>query len=528
MAFTKAPSTDNHNVQRILPTDEPLLVSTLVNAFGATNNNRFYNCYPLVEKQNGDNPVLRVHKRGGYDFSTTTNSFFIGSNRGGTFTAQATSQLLNNIFYTYGAGFYMLDLSTKVNTQISITGVLNYLGTLSNAIDGSNVRKIACLEGGGGAAVYLTLCNEDGTTITTTNLATVNVDGSKGLVFIDGYLFAVNRTGTRIYNSDPNGALTTWNTTNFLDAEQYPDPVLYIEKHKNYLVAFGSASTEFFYNNSIEVGSPLARQESYSTRVGLAGSTLGGFNATWSRYVARVGDDLYFLGTDETTSIGLYRIRDFKVQPVGDNSFARNLFNAVSRGQYAISTYWLDNNVGILVELLNSANDGGGLWMYMIDTDSWVQIGGADTPSSANGLICKPLNMINPSDGNVTSSPFYLTGSDGQTPKLWSPTDGVTVTATYTTKPIDFGVNRWKSIGRVDAIGDFSTNTLTLAFGKSMNYSTAPTNTYSIVPNTIGYQANVSWYNLGAYRQFYLQLTMAGTAPCIFSAFDVEYNIGVS
>jgi len=51
-------------------------------------------------------------------------------------------------------------------------------------------------------------------------------------------LFAVNVNGNKIYNSSPGGVWNTWAATDFLDAEQYADPIKFIAKHKNYVVAF--------------------------------------------------------------------------------------------------------------------------------------------------------------------------------------------------------------------------------------------------------------------------------------------------
>lgn len=78
-----------------------------------------------------------------------------------------------------------------------------------------------------------------------------------GIVFLDGYFFVMNSKG-EIYNSaleDP----TSWNPLNFITAEMEPDTGVAIAKHLNYIVAFGTTTTEFFYDAANALGSPLAR-----------------------------------------------------------------------------------------------------------------------------------------------------------------------------------------------------------------------------------------------------------------------------
>lgn len=527
MAFSKNPTQDSHAVKRIYPTDEPLITSaTWVSSSDSVPNNRFYNCFPLKEEQNQDDPVLRVHKRAGWTATAASGTTLpASSNRGYSAPVQALNILLNNVFYTYNAALMMLDLSTNTSSSISTTGTTNYLGTLTNAINSTNTRKICLLESGAGATTYLTTCDEDGTNVVTTNLAALVLDGSKGLVFINGYLFAANRLGNKIYNSNAAGVLTTWTSTDFLDAEQYADPIVYIEKHHNYLVAFGSASIEFFYDGGVEVGSPLVRQESYSTRVGMVSDY---FSSTNSRYCARVNDDLYFVGCEDSSTPALYKISNFKVEKLPENSFIKNMLSS-TRGLYQVSTHFINNNECILLEFLNSTSDGGGLWAYMISENTWIQIGGSDTPGSGNSQISKPFTMINDTSTYTVGTTVYLTGSSGTVPSLWHETPTtVDVTATYRTKMTDFDSNRYKHIARVDAVGDLNNNTITLAYGTHPNYSTSNlVTTNTITPSTIGLQNNISWYNLGAFRQFYFMVTLAGKFG-IFSFLEVEYNMGIS
>jgi hypothetical protein len=77
-------------------------------------------------------------------------------------------------------------------------------------------------------------------------------------IFLDGYIFVALANNQNIFNSalqDP----TTWPSDGFIDAEMYPDNVVALTKAQNYLVAIGSESVEFFYDNANATGSPLQR-----------------------------------------------------------------------------------------------------------------------------------------------------------------------------------------------------------------------------------------------------------------------------
>lgn len=77
-------------------------------------------------------------------------------------------------------------------------------------------------------------------------------------IFLDGYIFLAQATTQTIRNStlqDPN----TWPSDGFIDAEMYPDNIVTLTKAQNYLVAVGTQSIEFFYDNGTATGSPLQR-----------------------------------------------------------------------------------------------------------------------------------------------------------------------------------------------------------------------------------------------------------------------------
>ena len=89
-----------------------------------------------------------------------------------------------------------------------------------------------------------------------------------GAVFLDNYIF-IGTSNNRIYNSNL-GDPTTWQALSYLKFEQSADTLVGIVKHLNYLVAFGSNTTQFYYDVGNAVGSPLGVASSYTCEIGCA------------------------------------------------------------------------------------------------------------------------------------------------------------------------------------------------------------------------------------------------------------------
>lgn len=143
-----------------------------------------------------------------------------------------------------------------------------------------------------------------------TQIADVDCPSGAGtsphIVYLDGALFIAKNNA--IHNSE-FGAITNWPGYS-RTKEQYADIILALAKHRNSIVAFGRTSIEFFYNAGYSGVSPLNRQETYATKLGLfdTGSVLPAF--------VEAGDDLVFLGETVSNEVGLYKISNFKLQKV--------------------------------------------------------------------------------------------------------------------------------------------------------------------------------------------------------------------
>jgi hypothetical protein len=77
-------------------------------------------------------------------------------------------------------------------------------------------------------------------------------------VFMDGYIFLA-ATGSQTIHNSAVSDFGTWPSDGFIDAEMYPDNIQTLTISNNYIVAVGTNSVEFFYDNANATGSPLQR-----------------------------------------------------------------------------------------------------------------------------------------------------------------------------------------------------------------------------------------------------------------------------
>lgn len=139
---------------------------------------------------------------------------------------------------------------------------------------------------------------------------TVNVPSTivQGGAILDGYLFIMDEDGV-IYNSEVD-APQTFPATGFLEAERENDKGVYLGKHNEHIVAFGTRTIEFFYDAANTSGSPLNRRDDIMYNTGCADG-LG----VWEN-----GDITYFVGSNTTGQVAIYKLENFQITPISNDS----------------------------------------------------------------------------------------------------------------------------------------------------------------------------------------------------------------
>jgi len=131
---------------------------------------------------------------------------------------------------------------------------------------------------------------------------------ASGIVSMDGFIFVMGENG-RIYNSaedDPS----TWNAIDVAEAERDSDGGVALIRHHNNIVALGTRTIEFFYNNANPVGSPLSRREDLFFNIGCAHGP-----SVWSD-----GELCFFIGITSTGGAGIYVLENWQIRKVSTAS----------------------------------------------------------------------------------------------------------------------------------------------------------------------------------------------------------------
>jgi hypothetical protein len=520
MAYTKTPEQDTHKTVRIPSLGSSFPVANSAISEPTTLN--YLDCFPEGYRQFGGDPLYRVVKREAFvrDRHSVTTNASTSIAWGGIVPAMLT----DNVFFGRGLQIYALSWNAgapSITSALTSASLINYgQGSATNAVDDAGDNVIAFL---GGITPTIAIGYESGTGFVETALSpALNPEG--GLVFLNGYLFACSASG-RIYNSGVGGALDTWSTTDFLSAEIFPDPVIYLAKHHNHLVAFGTQTIEFFYDNAVEVGSPLARAEGYTAQIGLL-PALPHF-----RHLACIKDDIYFLGRTGP-DVGLYRLREFKFERVStkyveDILSWNNTYGFTTDGSapaiiiQGVEIIYVHNRPMVRIWIDNATYHpvfdptSGAWWMLSAGYEGSAVVAGNAFTSTNWTSTNAPDRTYHRSwrlTANATNSTTLLIGS----PDL---EHSVSVTSSYISDNFDAGVNNQRHLKYLDCIGDYGNNTMTV----------------TIRPNDRGFNNPIPlgpmpvrrrYYNLGRHRSASFAITMTGTDIARHEAFEVTYNMG--
>ena len=145
-----------------------------------------------------------------------------------------------------------------------------------------------------------------------------------GGAILDGYLFVMDEDGV-IYNSlvdDP----TSTTATSFLEAERENDKGVYLGKHNEHIVAFGTRTIEFFYDAGYATGSPLQRRQDIMHNLGCADG-LG----VWEN-----GDTIYFVGSSTTGQLAIYRLENFNPVMISNDTLNSYLTQGLTQDNLRI------------------------------------------------------------------------------------------------------------------------------------------------------------------------------------------------
>lgn len=248
-----------------------------------------------------------------------------------------SSTLGDYLFVCDGTDAWYIDTSGTV-TEILNDSLISIIVTAGGS--GYTSAPTVSFSGGGGSGAAATAVLTSGvvTSVTITNAGsgygtapTVSFSGGDGTgasatavlnafptphvpspTFIDGYILLA--TGSDVYNSvldEPS----QWESSNYLTAEMFPDPVLALARLNNQVAVFGTRSTEFFYDAANASASPLSRNDGTILQMGIA-----------APYAVYQGEKLMiYIGQSESGGRAVWLVDGFTPRRISDEYIDRIL-----------------------------------------------------------------------------------------------------------------------------------------------------------------------------------------------------------
>jgi hypothetical protein len=133
-----------------------------------------------------------------------------------------------------------------------------------------------------------------------------------GLVYLDGYVFAMDSEG-QIWQSD-NENPAAWGALNFTSAKSEADKGMALARHLNYIVAFKQWTADFFFDAGNATGSVLSINQSAHMEIGCAdGNSIQNPEQTlvWMGNVVEGGRAIYMLSGLTPTKISTKAVETF-------------------------------------------------------------------------------------------------------------------------------------------------------------------------------------------------------------------------
>jgi hypothetical protein len=336
-------------------------------------------------------------------------------------------------------------------------------------------------------------------------------------VFLDGYLFILGFDGN-IYNSDLNDPLT-WNASNFISVESYPDLTRAIARVGSYIVALGTSSTEWFYDAGNPTGTPLARVDGATQEIGF----LQGLVAS--------NNELYFVGRASKATPSVYRINGLKITEVGNATNRRWLTTSSDANGGKGYIFSMGGHRFYVVVQNRDTTSPIQTYMLDLDTNMWSSIKlrtstegpfvfGSATALRRYGGFARAVSVMtyfSEYNSNIIWMFDPETGQDQQSDDSY-----VNYTCEFVTRPLDFSNYRLKFCGRL-VFGTDQAPATSLMYA---SWSDDDMQTFSTPRAFDVSKPYTPLWACGAFRKRAFKLTYADTYSMRWRSVEIDYNQG--
>lgn len=321
-----------------------------------------------------------------------------------------------------------------------------------------------------------------------------------GAVYLDGFVFVMTQLG-RIYNSaieDP----TSWGALDFITAASDPDHGVALSKQLNYIVAFSTYSTQFFYDAGQPTGSPLLLNQTANTNIGCAsGHSVSAFDNT-----------IAWIGQSRTHGRGVYVLEGLSSKKISTENIEKILDRDPLQNVRAF-TWKLGGHTMYVLTL----KDSNITLVYDMEQQVWYTWTSYDETTLKENFFSKVFfsrfnnipYLLDDSSGFIAQGSFNLYDDAGIAIQMQG----------YT--PIeDSGTTKRKHYRRAEIIGDKIDGTLVLSHSG---------NDYNVQSNGRNINLNAprsQLVALGADRRRSWKWLVTDNVPVQLDALELTFDIG--
>lgn len=315
---------------------------------------------------------------------------------------------------------------------------------------------------------------------------------------IDGFPCILTESG-KLFAGDIN-TVTGWTANSFGSTNAYPDKGVGCVRYKNFIMAFSTESTEFWYNAGLSPF-PLARATAQTIKVG----------AISADAIGEISDTKFWVGSTPQGGLSVFQY-DGSLSRVSNPEQDATLVLA-GAANISLTTIRFFGRSFVLIRA------GDSTLAYCIEEKMWHEWNGNVVLWKKCAGVSQGGTMVNYAvTDESTSGKVYLMNNAS----LVFTDDGASFTARIQTPVIDLGTQKKKFWGSLEVVGDeeASTSTVTLQYSDD------------------DYQSYVTWgtldlsatdrkaYRLGASKRRSWVLTHSANTPMRLEALELSVEIG--
>jgi hypothetical protein len=324
-----------------------------------------------------------------------------------------------------------------------------------------------------------------------------------GVVNLNEIAYVMDPSGL-VYGSARGNALV-WPSLNFIGADFESDPGVAIAKYVNYVVAFGTKTTQFFYDAGAPEFPVLRPIVNANLKVGCA----------LAYSVTELNGTLFWVGTAETSGRDIYMMQGMQAAPIG-TPFIKRIVDKFTDGVGIVASGLriAGHSFYILTDTIQNVT-----LVYDVATQQWATW-------TVNG------NAFNLGFAITDGAHTYMAPVDSLGMMLVAEgqygDNGVAIDCRSRTSNVDHGTNFWKTCSRATLIGDKANNNLTSAT-INLRFSDDDYQTWSAWISIKINQPRPSANRLGRFRQRAWEVQHNNNSSLFRAeALELMLDIGVS